>query len=120
MFKKLHKTHIQKFFFSTRRRTNLTDQYEIEREEYEKKMKEYRQRHREEFWAAQSEIENKWIEEFLKTQKEKKVRDDAKLRSTIIRNSMACYNNIVRIDSLSLETNDRGASGIHSQAEVLA
>jgi hypothetical protein len=83
--------------FSYRRRTNLTEQYEIEKAEYEKKLKEYRQKHREDFWAEQSKIENKWLEEFMKTQKEKKRRDEDKLRSSIIKNSMACYNNIKRM-----------------------
>jgi hypothetical protein len=108
MFKAIFKKNIQEINFvnniklsnknfSYNKRTNLTVEYEIEKAEYEQKMKEYRQRHKQEFWEEQSRIENKWIEEFMKTQKEKKKRDDAKLRTTIIRNSMACYNNIVKL-----------------------
>jgi hypothetical protein len=74
----------------------LMAQYELEREEYNQKMKEYRDMHRKTFWEEQTKVENAYIEEFLKTQKEKKIRDDDKLRTSVIRNSMACYNNIVK------------------------
>ena len=68
-------------------------------------MKDYRKKHQKEFWEEQTKVENKYIEEFMTIQKQKKIKDDALIRSRIIRNSMICYNNIVSL--LKLEKNDR-------------
>jgi hypothetical protein len=82
----------------------LTVDYDIEKAEFDKNMKEYRKKHQKEFWEEQTKIENKYIEEFLETQKKKKIKDDAKERSRIINHSYVCYQNIVK--NTNLEKND--------------
>jgi hypothetical protein len=75
----------------------LRKDYEKEKAVYNKEKKELMKKIQQEFWEEQTKIENEWILNFLKTQKEKKKRDEAKLKSSIIKNSMICYNNIVII-----------------------
>jgi predicted acetyltransferase len=73
----------------------LTKEYERERGEYNRAKKEMLKQHTKDFWEEQTRVENEWLEDFIKTQKEKKIRDDAKLRNSIIMNSFICYENIV-------------------------
>jgi hypothetical protein len=69
---------------------------ERERGEYNRAKKDMLKKHTQDFWEDQTRVENEWLENFTKLHKEKKFRDEAKLRNTIIRNSFACYQNIVR------------------------
>jgi hypothetical protein len=73
----------------------LTKEYERERGEYNRAKKEMLKQHTKDFWEEQTRVENEWLEDYIKTQKEKKIRDDAKLRNSIITNSYICYENIV-------------------------
>jgi len=73
----------------------LRKDYEKEKAIYNKEKKELMKKTQQEFWEEQTKVENEWLLNFLKIQKEKKKRDDAKLRSSIIKNSMICYSHIV-------------------------
>lgn len=73
----------------------LRKDYEKEKAVYNKEKKELMKKIQQEFWEEQTKVENEWLLNFLKVQKEKKRRDDAKLRSSIIKNSMICYSHIV-------------------------
>lgn len=86
---------IQKAFGYTGRGNKLTKIYEKEVATYKKTKNEYIKRHQQEFWEEQTRIENQRIEEFMTIQKEKKRRDDDKLRTSIILNSKRCYDSIV-------------------------
>lgn len=92
-FLNLHK-HTSKNF-SIYRSGRLRKEYEKEKAVYNKEKKQMMKKIQQEFWEEQTKVENEWLLNFLKTQKEKKKKDDAKLRSSIIRNSMTCYLNIV-------------------------
>lgn len=81
--------------FGTGRGSQITKAYEQEKGEYKKMKNEYIKKHQKDFWEEQTRIENERIEEFMSIQKEKKHRDDAKLRSSIIINSKRCYDSIV-------------------------
>jgi hypothetical protein len=94
--KSLRFTTTQVFDFGIyRANRELSKEYEREKSEYKKATKEMRKQHTQDFWEQQTKVENEWIENFLKVQKEKKFRDDAKLRNTVIKNSFQCYENIV-------------------------
>ena len=73
----------------------LSKEYEKEKGEYNRAKKDMLKKHTQDFWEDQTKVENEWLENFQKLHKEKKKRDDAKLRNTIIKNSFACYQNIV-------------------------
>jgi hypothetical protein len=73
----------------------LSVPYEKERAIYKKEKKAMLKQHTQDFWEEQTKVENEWLQDFMKTQKDKKRKDDAKLRSSIIRNSFICYQNIV-------------------------
>jgi len=73
----------------------LSKDFERERGEYNRAKKEMLKKHTQDFWEDQTKVENEWLENFTKLHKEKKFRDEAKLRNTIIKNSFACYQNIV-------------------------
>ncbi len=102
MFKNFFKNqNIQKIIhksFGTGRGGQLTKAYEVEKSQYKKLKNEYIKKHQKDFWEEQTKVENERIEEFLKVQGEKKKRDDAKLRSSIIINSKRCYESIVKIN----------------------
>jgi hypothetical protein len=74
----------------------LSKEYEKEKGEYNRAKKVMLKQHTQDFWEEQTRVENEWVENFLKIQKDKKFRDDAKLRNTIIKNSFQCYQNIVK------------------------
>lgn len=100
MFKSLLKSQniqliIKKSFGTTGRGNQLTRAFELERAAYKKTKNEYIKKHQREFWEEQTKVENNRIEEFMKIQQEKKKRDDAKLRSSIIINSKRCYDSMV-------------------------
>lgn len=100
MFKSLFKNQniqliVQKSFGATGRGNQLTKAFELERGAYKKAKNEYIKKHQRDFWEEQTKVENDRIEEFMKVQQEKKKRDDAKLRSSIIINSKRCYDSMV-------------------------
>jgi len=100
MFKKIfNKLNIysifQKSFGSTGRGSQLTRGFELERAAYKRAKNEYIKKHQTDFWEEQTKVENERIEEFIKVQKDKKKRDDSKLRSSIIINSKKCYESMV-------------------------
>jgi hypothetical protein len=74
----------------------LVKDFERERGEYNRAKKEMLKKHTQDFWEEQTKVENEWLENFTKLHKEKKFRDEAKLRNTIIKNSFVCYQNIVK------------------------
>jgi len=86
---------VQKSFGSTGRGNHLTRAFELERGAFKKAKNDYIKKHQRSFWEEQTKVENDRIEEFLNVQKEKKRRDDAKLRSAIIINSKRCYESMV-------------------------
>ena len=88
---------LQKSYGTTGRGNQLTRAFELERGSYKKAKNEYIKKHQRDFWEEQTKIENQRIEEFMVVQSEKKKRDDAKLRSSIIINSKRCYDSIVKI-----------------------
>ena len=63
-------------------------------------MKETRKNIQKVYWETQTKIENEWLEGHNKSVCEKKYRDDARNRNSIIRNSFVCYENIVKIINL--------------------
>ena len=81
--------------FAINRSGLLRKDYEKEKAVYNKEKKQLMKKIQQEFWEEQTKVENEWLLNFLKIQKEKKKRDDAKLRSSIIKNSMICYSHIV-------------------------
>ena len=100
MFKSLFKSQniqliVKKSFGATGRGNQLTRTFEVERAAYKKAKNEYIKKHQKDFWEDQTRVENNRIEEFMKVQQEKKRRDDAKLRSSIIINSQRCYESMV-------------------------
>jgi hypothetical protein len=82
--------------FAINRSGMLRKEYEKEKAIYNKEKKVLMKKIQKEFWEEQTKVENDWILNFIKSQKEKKRRDEAKLRSSIIKNSMVCYENIVK------------------------
>ena len=58
---------------------------EKELEEYQIKLKEARKKARENYWEFTTKIENNWIKQREKEMAEKKIRDENKLRGSIIR-----------------------------------
>jgi hypothetical protein len=88
--------------FAIYRSGQLRKEYDKEKGVYNKEKKAMIKRIQQEFWEEQTKVENLWLLDFLKTQKEKKRKDDAKLRSSIIKNSMVCYNNIVIIIKINI------------------
>jgi hypothetical protein len=64
----------------------LSKDFERERGEYNRAKKEMLKKHTQDFWEDQTKVENEWLENFTKLHKEKKFRDEAKLRNTIIKN----------------------------------
>src|SRR5690242_8701199 len=75
----------------------LSVPYEKERAVYKKEKKEMLKQHTKDFWEEQTKVENLWLQDFMKTQSDKKKKDDAKLRTSIIKNSFKCYQNIVNL-----------------------
>lgn len=69
--------------------------YEKERAEFKIKMKETRAKITKEYWDEQTRIENNWLEEHNMRLKEMKIRNDARERNSIIRNSFVCYEMMV-------------------------
>ena len=83
--------------FSTGRGTKMNKEFEKDIKEYKKAKNETMKSHRMEFWEEHTKTENLWLEEFLKTGREKKQLDDAKHRNSIIKNSFICYNEMVKL-----------------------
>lgn len=84
-----------KAFGAYRSNPALSVPYEREKAEYKKARKEMNKKHIQDFWEEQTKVENEWLNEFMKEQKEKKRRDDAKMRTKLIKNAFKCYQNIV-------------------------
>ena len=70
---------------------------ELELAEYKKLYKESRKRNHELFWHIQGIAENKFIDNHNQIQKEKKERDDNKLRANIVKTSYMDFQNIKKI-----------------------
>ena len=74
-----------------RLRTNNED-FEREREEYKKKLKEYRKMHYKKFWEDQTQIENRYLMEWRETKIEKQKRDLDKWRTHVCKIAMHTKN----------------------------
>lgn len=70
---------------------------ELELAEYKKLYKESRKKNHELFWHIQGIAENKFIDEHNQIQKEKKERDDNKLRANIIKTSYLDFQNMKKM-----------------------
>lgn len=81
--------------FGGYRSNRLNHQYELEKGVYNKQKKETLKKHTQDFWEEQTKVENEWIQEFQRVQKEKKIRDENKYRTSFIRQSYMTYISIV-------------------------
>jgi hypothetical protein len=87
---------IKKEFGAYRDNVAITKEYQKEKSQYKNLRKQMNKQHINDFWTEQTKVENDWLEDFFKIQSEKKRKDDAKLRNTIIKNSYAIYSSIVK------------------------
>ena len=94
-FNYLYNIGVKKSFGAYRGNPALSREFENDRAEYKKLRKEANKQHTNDFWTEQTKIENEFLENFEKIQKEKKVRDDAKLRTSMIKSSFQIYSQIV-------------------------
>lgn len=78
-------------------KTEIMKNYEEERKEFKKNFKENRKKIQKTYWEDQTKIENDWLDNYVKDIKEKKYKDDARNRNSIIINSFVCYEGIVKI-----------------------
>ncbi len=90
-------SNITKYFGKYRGNPALSIQYEQDIKEYKKSRKEMQMQHINDYWTEQTQIENEYIKDFNKIQKEKKRNNDARLRTRIIKNSFTIYQNIVSL-----------------------
>jgi len=80
---------------ASRKNCLIMKEYETERTEFNKKFKDTRKNIQKNYWEAQSKIENEWLENYVKEITDKKYRDDARQRNSIITNAFVCYESIV-------------------------